>query len=59
MHKEKSEEKKSYRWIEGECLTEYSASAAKWKQHTSTVEFAKAFTAIAKTYANENALCSE
>jgi hypothetical protein len=59
MHKENTEEKKSYRWIEGECLAEYSASAAKWKQHTSTVEFAEAFTAIAKTYATDNALRSE
>jgi hypothetical protein len=50
---------KRYKWIEGESLKEYSASAHKWKAHTSTQEFADAFIEIINTYAEDNELRSE
>jgi hypothetical protein len=37
----------TYRWIPGECINEYSKSAATWKSHTSSPEFAEAFQATA------------
>jgi hypothetical protein len=45
---------KSYRWIEGECLLEYSKSATKWKQHTDTQEFTDAFQHIIQANATDN-----
>jgi hypothetical protein len=44
----------SYRWIEGDCLKNYSSSAVIWKAHTSTPEFQEAFTAIAQQHQEEN-----
>ena len=49
---------KRYKWIEGESLKEYSASAHKWKAHTSTTEFAAAFTDILTANAEDNELRS-
>ena len=49
---------KSYKWIDGEFLKEYSVSAHKWKAHTSTNKFAAAFTELINTYAEENKLRS-
>jgi hypothetical protein len=52
--KRNSEEKKSYRWREGECLKDYGNSAKKWEAHTSSPKFAAAFTAIQTKYAQDN-----
>ena len=49
-----SNNKKSYRWIEGECLLEYSKSATKWKQHTNTKEFTDAFLRTIHSTAEDN-----
>ena len=45
---------KYYRWVEGECLKEYSNSATKWTAHTSTQTFVAAFNAIATAFAADN-----
>jgi hypothetical protein len=44
---EQTEDLNTYRWIPGECINEYSKSAATWKSHTSSPEFAEAFQATA------------
>ena len=49
-----SNNNKSYRWIEGECLLEYSKSATKWKQHTNTQEFTDAFLRTIHLTAEDN-----
>lgn len=45
----------TYRWIEGDCLKNYSSSAIAWKTHTATPEFHAAFAAVAKKYEDDNA----
>jgi hypothetical protein len=42
------------KWIEGKCLSDYNLNARKWKEHTSTTEFAKAFQDILLKYAQDN-----
>lgn len=44
----------AYRWIPGECLQEYGASAAKWKTHTSSQAFTDAFMATAAKFEANN-----
>ena len=44
----------SYRWVEGTCLKEYGTSAAIWKQHTSTPEFAPKFMDIMQRFEENN-----
>jgi hypothetical protein len=45
-----------YKWIEGEDISEYSASARKWKQHTDTPTFIAQFNQIIEdtTITNED-----
>jgi hypothetical protein len=35
-----------YKWVEGEDISEYSASANKWRRHTDTPEFVTKFNQI-------------
>jgi hypothetical protein len=51
---EHSNKNRTYRWIEGECLQEYSKSATKWKQHTDTIEFTDAFQSIIQANTEDN-----
>jgi hypothetical protein len=52
--KKNRDDDRYYRWVEGECLNEYSKSAAQWAAHTSTEAFTEAFKAIAIKYAADN-----
>lgn len=54
MEKSNIPEDKFYRWVEGECLKDYSNSAAKWAAHSSTQDFTSAFNAIYTEYAADN-----
>ena len=45
-----------YKWKEGDCLANYNASASLWKAHTSTAEFATAFSAVSAAYSHSNDL---
>jgi hypothetical protein len=57
--KHPSVKSKSYRWVAGACLKEYGNSAAQWKAHTSTTQFAAAFTAITTKSEYSNEGCTE
>jgi hypothetical protein len=42
------------KWLEGKCLNDYNLNARKWKEHTSTIDFAKAFADRLKQYETDN-----
>jgi hypothetical protein len=49
-------EQKIFKWKKGDCLANYNASAQAWAAHTTTPEFATAFTAVSDLYQHSNDL---
>jgi hypothetical protein len=50
----KGKPKLQYKWIEGASIEEYNISALKWKEYTSTDEFAASFNKIMEEYKDHN-----
>ena len=53
-HPPAQQRKQFYKWIAGENLGEYTSSAKKWKEHTSTAQFTDAFQQIMTKYDDDN-----